>query len=580
MQLNNLQDKLIKLLEKYDDIVESKKFDRDDVRFISICSELRSHLGDDGFEATTSVPRSFLLEQLSPTTRKQRSIAVRTKLVKIYLQSNTLEAEYTEIIRGGDEFRPFRARPTSKGNNEISKQAYLSFNFFKSGALPIIIGLMASGIILWAQSFLTGFAIEWIGLSEQISEALIIVSILLTYGITMAIFWLRVKDSLSSLIDPMSDAKQFAPGVMAGYIASTIVAGTTIMLGVLTFDYFVHSAAYPDENTKPPHREEILIRNIFPAVIEQAPQPSEKDDIGTLAKFGSSAGTFGDFFGGVINPILTFGTLIALIITLLIQRRQLTDEKGRARETARALNIQTFENTFFNLLNLHSNIIAELRIPSNAAMNSADFPVWGGKPKQIEEKVSRQVFSEVMEIVNRGSVSSEPHLGETQANLVYSHIQNRQNYVLGHYFRNLYQILAFIDRYSARINSDDIKEEYSMRKRYTNMLRAQLSSHELSLLFYNCSKNTVDSGAFRGLLIEWCILEHIPLRYSLRRHYLYLEGYDQAPVDHMIDQYLGNEEFLQEKTGAFGSNPAVLKYLIIRNAFAEETQPVSSERTV
>ena len=48
---------------------------------------------------------------------------------------------------------------------------------------------------------------------------------------------------------------------------------------------------------------------------------------------------------------------------------------------------------------------------------------------------------------------------------------------IGHYFRNLYQILRFIN---------DSPSEVEDKKLYGRLVRAQLSSDELFLLFYNC----------------------------------------------------------------------------------------------
>ena len=49
---------------------------------------------------------------------------------------------------------------------------------------------------------------------------------------------------------------------------------------------------------------------------------------------------------------------------------------------------------------------------------------------------------------------------------------------LGHYFRNLYHLIKFVDE------SQDIENEF--KKNYTTLVRAQLSAYEQALLFYNC----------------------------------------------------------------------------------------------
>lgn len=54
--------------------------------------------------------------------------------------------------------------------------------------------------------------------------------------------------------------------------------------------------------------------------------------------------------------------------------------------------------------------------------------------------------------------------------------------VIGHYFRNLYRIIKFIQDGKF---SDDIEENELEQRKYRGILRAQLSSIELLMLFYN-----------------------------------------------------------------------------------------------
>ena len=75
-------------------------------------------------------------------------------------------------------------------------------------------------------------------------------------------------------------------------------------------------------------------------------------------------GQWGDFFGGILNPILTFLTFIGLIITIILQQIELKESREEFKRTADALyeqkkhmEIQSFENTFFKLVDLHNNII-------------------------------------------------------------------------------------------------------------------------------------------------------------------------------------------------------------------------------
>jgi hypothetical protein len=69
---------------------------------------------------------------------------------------------------------------------------------------------------------------------------------------------------------------------------------------------------------------------------------------------------------------------------------------------------------------------------------------------------------------------------------------------LGHYFGNLYHIIKYVD------NSD-----VDDKMKYTNFVRAQLSSYELTLLFYNgISKNGIET--LKPLLEKYSLLKNLP----------------------------------------------------------------------
>jgi hypothetical protein len=69
---------------------------------------------------------------------------------------------------------------------------------------------------------------------------------------------------------------------------------------------------------------------------------------------------------------------------------------------------------------------------------------------------------------------------------------------LGQYYRTLYNILKLVER------SEFIDEKYV----YTNLIRAQLSRYELSLLFYN-SLSDYGREKMAPLVKEYKILKHL-----------------------------------------------------------------------
>lgn len=214
----------------------------------------------------------------------------------------------------------------------------------------------------------------------------------------------------------------------------------------------------------------------------------------------SKLGPFGDFFGGMLNPIFTFLTFFGLIITIVIQRMELRLAREEYSKTAVALNTQAIENTFFNALDLHHEIVGGLTFDPNIFPrdSTAEAMRLAGMATHRKEVVSgRPVFNAVItELRNR---SSTPEQCLTQ----YRFLQGKHNYVLGHYFRNLYQALKLVDTYETL--------EQEEKEKYTGILRSQLSSGELALLFLNCLPGMVDDGQFRNLLVRYRMLEHLPL---------------------------------------------------------------------
>lgn len=60
-------------------------------------------------------------------------------------------------------------------------------------------------------------------------------------------------------------------------------------------------------------------------------------NISSIFSKGSSYGTFGDFFGGMLNPILTFLTFMGLLMTIILQQKELRLTRSELKESSLAL---------------------------------------------------------------------------------------------------------------------------------------------------------------------------------------------------------------------------------------------------
>jgi uncharacterized membrane protein len=199
-------------------------------------------------------------------------------------------------------------------------------------------------------------------------------------------------------------------------------------------------------------------------------------------------GQFGDYVGGVLNPTLSLFALIALLATFRLQVGELRMSVRELRNSSTALEkqnetlrLQNFESSFFQLLRLHNDLVGSIRNPRSAYIN-----------QNLSGRVTFQVL--VNELYQDLQVTISGRSLEEKIDEFFSDHQ----YLIGHYFRLLYNIIKFVHR------TDGIDKRY-----YTNLVRAQLSSAEVVLLFFNCLSK-LGNVRFKPLVEEYSLLKTLP----------------------------------------------------------------------
>lgn len=228
------------------------------------------------------------------------------------------------------------------------------------------------------------------------------------------------------------------------------------------------------------------------------------DEADCLSKDTARWGTFGDFVGGTLNPILSFLALIVLLMTYSSQQQELKETRKILKEQTVTQKRQQFESTFFELLKIHNK---ELKI-------------FYKKAPYIENDRTHWTNAPVEELFNRIKRQRLNTLEEAKEIL-----QNQnQNHLCERYFQVLYQLLKFI-----AINSDngitetfeinDIdKDDVSVNeKMYCNIVKATIPELVVLLLVVNCYSSKNDTGNYwkYKLLVE---------RYSFFEHADFLDN--------------------------------------------------------
>ncbi|MBF0166313.1 MAG: putative phage abortive infection protein [Alphaproteobacteria bacterium] len=190
-------------------------------------------------------------------------------------------------------------------------------------------------------------------------------------------------------------------------------------------------------------------------------------------------GPWGDFFGGTLNPILSTFTVLALLYTIFLQRREL-------EESSRAIRQQNFEATFFKMLEMHNSILTNIDIHAKGN-------VFRGRDcfeKFFYLRLDGQ-FARKTKQYSKNSAHVSPALEE-----IIQEFWKQALSELGHYYRYLYDLTKFADAYEGN------------NRFYIKIIRSQLSNHELALLFYNCLS---EHGAKMKPLVEkYALLKHLP----------------------------------------------------------------------
>lgn len=317
-----------------------------------------------------------------------------------------------------------------------------------------------------------------------------------------------------------------------------------------------------------------------------------------LDKFGfgyfekaSDWGAVGDFFGGILNPAFTFLSIVLLAYTLHQNKKALKQSQealdinnDELRISSKALtssaesqHAQNIGNTFFNLLEQHNNIVNALKMEPFYIRSNLKLGI--RNVKSTDFFTGRTVFSELLKLLHESSRKLDRDFKNADCINAYKLINGNFNHVTGHYFRNLFQIIVYIDTYC----DDETKiknitnEARARKKNFMRILRAQLSSDELILLLINCTKNVVDEGQFKQHLIKYELLKHIQFEPNIYIAPEDSEDKNTAYIKFKTKIRIPINDFLffynNDGNSAFGDNPQAAKI----KAQIDEAQAKSKE---
>jgi hypothetical protein len=182
-----------------------------------------------------------------------------------------------------------------------------------------------------------------------------------------------------------------------------------------------------------------------------------KSDVSqTVAEWGQ----FGDYIGGILNPI--FGLISVVLVAATL------------RSQTQAAARQAFENQFFILLELHASVL-----------KSIDRTM---KTKTIKQ--GRDCFQLFYKKIV--AISQNDRIPMATA---YQRFLDKDGWEIEHYFRTVYHMFKHVKDNHRTIEASDIEQ-----KRYYDLIKSQLSQYELVLLWLNVQ--SINRGNWETILGE------------------------------------------------------------------------------
>ncbi|MDA8595228.1 putative phage abortive infection protein [Flavobacteriaceae bacterium] len=264
---------------------------------------------------------------------------------------------------------------------------------------------------------------------------------------------------------------------------------------------------------------------------------------------------FGDFIGGIVGSLWSLAGVILFYIALTeqrndiqinrqtlqaqvdalnqqikefeLQRTELSETRKVFKEQSETLKIQRFENTFFQLLSLHHELVDKLNFDRNQ---------YFGKTEPLEKRaVLSKAFEDLEKrIKNTNALPYKTSTGQTNykeskpESIEIAEQRMSEAYtkfyfddykqILSHYYRNVYHIFKFI--YVSKLIAQNKKQFYA------SLVRAQLSSDELYLIVYNSLIDGLGYPNFLFLIKEYDIMQNFDFR-LVDKNLFHREIYDK-----------------------------------------------------
>lgn len=203
-------------------------------------------------------------------------------------------------------------------------------------------------------------------------------------------------------------------------------------------------------------------------------------------------GVLGDYFGGLMNPVISFATLLVAYAVWKLQRVELDETKKALKDQAKTAEQQRREQRFFDLLNVYYRTTESLRFdpdPTRAPFHGKEaIQKWLSFDGLWAFTQRRGVYVKVIQpFAPENPLAHLKHAWDDGGALFF-----------GTYLRTMTSILSRATTL--------FKEEHET---YVELLKAQLSNSELVLIGYHLLFDQRDSEELMEHAKRYGLLSHL-----------------------------------------------------------------------
>jgi len=206
-------------------------------------------------------------------------------------------------------------------------------------------------------------------------------------------------------------------------------------------------------------------------------------------------GQFGDYVGGLVNPLVGIATVLLVLINIRIQQRELKASLHQMQLSNKHTARQSFEQSLFAWLSNYRELLQSINIGNGTKFGRDALLEWYWRRlssgRILRETISTSigelllrdsgnpnaVIQKVQEGILAGRLDAkELHFLYDAASRNYTNLYKEHRTDLDALFRTLYRLFLWIDSYAIDLDQ---------KRHYASLVRAQLSWIELVYLLFN-----------------------------------------------------------------------------------------------